>query len=185
MVTAARISGIEPLNVIAAFAQYGFRKTSMEDIAKSVNLSRQSIYKKFGSKEACYTWALRTYMTTLYQSVFALLDEASDDPLQVLEDVLVSIVGDSVELAKTQHGSELLEDALKAASEEDDNLPRRYEQKLSEYLLRQNLATGDARAVDLAHVLVTATRGALVAATSRESYVADIKRILQAMFPAC
>ncbi len=34
----------------------------MEEIARAVGLSRQSIYKKFGSKEACYTWALKTYM---------------------------------------------------------------------------------------------------------------------------
>ena len=181
MIIAAKITGVEPRDVIAAFAQYGFRKTSMEDIAKAVNLSRQSIYKKFGSKESCYTWALKTYMQTLYHNVFEILDKAEGAPKNVLEEVLISVVGDSVEIGHSQHGPELLEDALQAASADPENLPHRYEDKLSAYLLRQNLATSDAQAQDLAHVLVTATRGALIVAGSRDSYASDIRRILGAV----
>ncbi len=41
-------------DLMLTFAQYGFKKTSMEDIGSAVGVTRQSIYKKFGSKEKCY-----------------------------------------------------------------------------------------------------------------------------------
>lgn len=38
----------------AVFARYGFRKTSMDDIARAVGLSRQGVYLHFDNKEALF-----------------------------------------------------------------------------------------------------------------------------------
>jgi AcrR family transcriptional regulator len=38
----------------AAFIRYGFRKTSMDDVARSAGLSRQSLYAYFPTKEALF-----------------------------------------------------------------------------------------------------------------------------------
>lgn len=38
----------------AVFARYGFRKTSMDDIARAVGLSRQGLYLHFANKEALF-----------------------------------------------------------------------------------------------------------------------------------
>ncbi|WP_331252143.1 TetR/AcrR family transcriptional regulator [Ruegeria lacuscaerulensis] len=173
---------MNPQDIMTAFAQYGFRKTSMEDIARAVGLSRQSIYKKFGSKDACYAWALRAYTEALYQHVFALLDQAENAPMAVVETALISVVGDSVELAESRHGSELLEDALAVASAQPENWPSLYAQKLGAFILRHDLAATPERAQDLAHILITATRGALVVASSREAFARDIRRILRGVF---
>ena len=37
-------------DMLATFAQYGFKKTSMADIARAMGISRQSVYKKFDQK---------------------------------------------------------------------------------------------------------------------------------------
>ena len=76
-----QIPGIDPKGIMMAFAQYGFRKTSMEDIARASDLSRQSIYKKFGSKESCYEQVLLAYMAGVYTELFRILEEASGAPL--------------------------------------------------------------------------------------------------------
>ncbi|MBO9410930.1 MULTISPECIES: TetR/AcrR family transcriptional regulator [unclassified Ruegeria] len=182
MVSAYTISGVNPRDVMTAFAQYGFRKTSMEDIARAVGLSRQSIYKKFGSKDACYSWSLVTYMQALYQNVFGILDEAKGDPIDVLATVLTSVVGDSVELAKTRHGAELLEDALKLSADQPENWPKVYVENLARFMSENGLAATPDRALDLAHLLVTSTRGALVVSTSRDEFSDDIHRILRTVF---
>ncbi|WP_171123438.1 MULTISPECIES: TetR/AcrR family transcriptional regulator [unclassified Ruegeria] len=182
MVTAPTISGVDPRDVMNTFAQYGFRKTSMEDIAKAVRLSRQSIYKKFGSKESCYTWALRTYTETLYRNVFELLEKGDGAPLQVLEEVLLHVVSDSLEISKTDHGAKLLEDALEIAAAQPENWPGAYVAKLGEFLLRQGLASTSERAQDLSYLVITAARGALVISQSKEDFVLEIRRLLLVIF---
>jgi AcrR family transcriptional regulator len=42
------------------FARYGFRKTSMEDLARASRVSRQALYNHFGSKAALADWAAQT-----------------------------------------------------------------------------------------------------------------------------
>ena len=36
---------------IGVFARYGFRKTSMDDVAAAMGMSRQALYKKFSFKK--------------------------------------------------------------------------------------------------------------------------------------
>ncbi len=179
MVTASAVARIDPKDVMMAFAQYGFRKTSMEDIARAVNLSRQSIYKKFESKNACYNWSLTTYMERLYQRVFEVLETVDGADMDILEKVFNLVVGDAVELAKTTHGAQLLEDSLQIAAAHEDNLMGSYVMKLGDFLLRRGLADSPERAQDLAHLLITSSRGALVVATSRQDFSEQMHRILR------
>ncbi len=183
MIVSSTISGVDPRDIMNVVAQYGFRKTSMEEIARAVGLSRQSIYKKFGSKEACYTWALKTYMENLYRDVFSVMEKADGAPLEVLEKVLLYVVGDSLELSRTHHGAELLENALDVAAAQPENWPEAYLAKVGEFLLRQGLASSPERAQDLSYLLITAARGAMVVAQTKEDFAADIRRLLKAMFP--
>ena len=56
------------------FAQYGFRRTTMNDIAKSAGISRPALYLMFENKEA------------LFQGLAAhRLDQAIDSALSVLQ----------------------------------------------------------------------------------------------------
>ena len=43
---------------LAVFARYGFRKTSMEEVARAADLSRQGLYLLFGDKEALFRAAI-------------------------------------------------------------------------------------------------------------------------------
>jgi AcrR family transcriptional regulator len=43
---------------LAVFARYGFRKTSMEEVARAADISRQGLYLLFGDKEALFRAAI-------------------------------------------------------------------------------------------------------------------------------
>ncbi|MBL8651206.1 MAG: TetR/AcrR family transcriptional regulator [Sphingopyxis sp.] len=45
--------------LLAALARSGFRKASMEDLARATGVSRQALYNRFGSKEALADWAVK------------------------------------------------------------------------------------------------------------------------------
>jgi AcrR family transcriptional regulator len=179
----ASTDGIDPRAVMLVFAQYGFRKTSMEDIARAANLSRQSIYKKFGSKEACYDAILRAYLANIYESVFTLFDTETEDPLHTLEQVFDTVSGDSLEFARTPHGTELMETALRAAASWPENWPQAYQDRLAGFLCRHGFAATEDRCADIAHVLITAARGALITAPTHQAFCDDMRRIFDIVLP--
>ncbi|MGA0289296.1 MAG: TetR/AcrR family transcriptional regulator [Pseudohongiellaceae bacterium] len=99
------------------FAQYGFRRTTMNDIAKSAGISRPALYLMFENKE------------DLFQGLAAhRLDQAIDSALSVLqgngkiadrfrESLLVFEMIFYEPIADSPHGTELMDISLSLASE--------------------------------------------------------------------
>ena len=183
MNTDYQIPGIDPKSVMMAFAQYGFRKTSMEDIARATDLSRQSIYKKFGSKEACYDQVMLAYMSSTYADIFALLDDDSAPPPVILERVFTRIGEDAVAFAKTLHGPELMEDALRTANTASECWPSMFQERLAQFFDTHGFARSPEHAEDIAFVMLKASRGSLIHAETVESYCADMHRVFQTIVP--
>ena len=49
---------------LSVFARYGFRKTSMEEVARAADISRQGLYLHFRDKEALFRAAIARMMET-------------------------------------------------------------------------------------------------------------------------
>lgn len=49
---------------IPVFGKFGFKKTSVEDIAKAANISKQGLYLHFSSKEEIFLAAMQNYLDT-------------------------------------------------------------------------------------------------------------------------
>ncbi|MEU9883525.1 TetR/AcrR family transcriptional regulator [Streptomyces phaeochromogenes] len=66
-------AGADPERVLAAaleaFGRYGFRKTSMEDVARSAGISRQGLYLRYANKEALFRAAVRRELDTALDEV--------------------------------------------------------------------------------------------------------------------
>jgi AcrR family transcriptional regulator len=181
--TEYQIPGIDPKAIMMAFAQYGFRKTSMEDIARASDLSRQSIYKKFGSKEACYGQILLAYMAGVYTELFAALDDAEGAPGTVLEGVFERIGEDAVAFASTPHGGEVMEDALRAANKAPEQWPDLFQDHLARFLEKHGFARSQDHAEDIAFAMITASRGSLIHAQTVDLYCADMHRVFRTILP--
>ena len=60
---------------LQVFGRYGFRKTSMDEIARSADISRQGLYLRFASKDALFRAAVRHELDTALGEVSRCLDE--------------------------------------------------------------------------------------------------------------
>ncbi|KAA3605549.1 MAG: TetR/AcrR family transcriptional regulator [Planctomycetota bacterium] len=69
----------------ALFLRFGYRKTSMDDVARGAGLSRQGLYLHFRSKEALFVEALEFLMSRTNSGIQAALE----DPAGSLEDRLL------------------------------------------------------------------------------------------------
>ncbi len=64
---------------LEVFGRHGFRKTSMEDVARSADISRQGLYLHFASKEALFQAAVRQELDTALEDASRCLDMAGVD----------------------------------------------------------------------------------------------------------
>ena len=61
---------------LEVFGRYGFRKTSMDEVARSAGISRQGLYLYFASKEALFRAAVQQELDTALADASRYLDEA-------------------------------------------------------------------------------------------------------------
>lgn len=154
--------------VLKVFSTLGFKKTSMEEIAKAAGVSRQSIYKKFGSKKACYAWVIDTYLSDIYSRAFVLLEHSSSSAEQTLMEVFGIIFGEAIEITGSAEGTAVLEDCLKAAQSSDQDWQMRFRVRLGEYLAAKGLVASD-KAYGIAFVMMFAGKGLLLEKRVRSS----------------
>src|SRR3954447_16629964 len=60
---------------LEVFGRYGFRKTSMDEIARSADISRQGLYLHFANKDALFRAAVRQELDTALGDVSRCLNE--------------------------------------------------------------------------------------------------------------
>ena len=167
-------------NILMTFAQYGFRKTSMEEIANAAGISRQSVYKKFGTKEKCYQWTIHTYLSGMYSHIFALLEKEDLPPMHILLNVFDIFIGQAVEIVRNPHGAEIFKNALQATHASSEDWPLRYKARLADFLERHRY-TSEEKATGMAFCLISAGKGLLLEEPSREQFLDDMKVILESV----
>ncbi len=165
-------------DVLATFARYGFQKTSMDDIGRAAGVSRQSIYKKFGSKEKCYQWTINTYLSNMYGRIFSALNNDELPPFQVLLDVFDILIGEAIEIVSNPHGTEILDDALHATKNSEEDWQLRLRARLAEFIERKNYVSNE-KSTGVAFALISAGKGLLLEETSRETFLEDMEIILK------
>ena len=100
------------------FAQYGFRRTAMNDIAKAAGMSRPALYLMFANKEALFRELAIHRQTEALTAASAVLEAAGPiktqlaDALQVYEQILYEPI------AASPHSAEFLD--LKSSISADE-----------------------------------------------------------------
>lgn len=83
------------------FARYGYRRTSMEDIAEEAGISRAGLYLEFPNKEEIFVTAARA----LHEQAVAAVGEALGGEGPLGERLVAAVLGKNLRFVELVHGS--------------------------------------------------------------------------------
>lgn len=166
--------------VVGVFAQYGFRKTSMRDLADGLGISRQALYNRFSSKEEVFDWAARTLVEESAAASIAKLEE--EGPLaDRLAEAIHLWVGQYVDLMKSSpHSAEVVQMVGDASSDMADDASRKVRDAIAAAIAKASHSATKDRAEDLAYSIYMGSKGLLGAVESSAGHDAGIRRIIGA-----
>jgi AcrR family transcriptional regulator len=116
------------------FTQYGYRKTSIDDIAQAAQVAKRTVYLHFENKAAVFL-AILTYLGEQVRQRCAAAESAGGTPVDRLTGLLNAYFGMAFELfSKSEHMPELEETFSKLAWARIGDLNTEYESRLARFL---------------------------------------------------
>ncbi|RKH07523.1 TetR/AcrR family transcriptional regulator [Corallococcus carmarthensis] len=162
---------------LGVFVRFGYRKTSMEEVARAADVSRQGLYLHFATKEELFRAAVEYALGSYLEAALAALTE----PGRPLEARLVAALderlgcyigqmgGDASDLIET---SGVLTGSLLA--DHDSRFEKALARALSDSPLMDVYASAGLTAPQLARTLHATARGWKHTCTSRETFVEQV-----------
>ena len=124
------------------FTQYGYRKTSIDDIAQAAQVAKRTVYLHFENKAAVFL-AILEYLGDQVRQRCAAAERIGGTAVDRLTGLLDAYFGLGFELfSKSEHMPELEETFSKLARARIDDLNTEYEDRLARFL-RSLEKTGD------------------------------------------
>src|ERR1022692_4512803 len=152
------------------FARYGYRKTSMEDVARSAAISRPGLYLLFGSKQELFSAAV----TQALDRSLATVSEVLADTTRPLRDRLL----DAFDQWTGRYIGAMSREVNSMAGEYADMLgpvvaeyPRRFAALLNAALAESPDTAEAARSAAVAQTLVSTSIGIKHEVTTREAFL--------------
>ena len=168
----------EHMRVMEVFSCYGFRKTSMGDLAEAAGVSRQTLYNRFKSKEDILSWAITGASDAAADQAIAAL--AADGEAQ---DRIVAFftrwIGDyAPKIHGAPHGPEIFDMAmaLKHGGEEEPASVVRCQEALVRFLA--GIGKSGVEAEDAAFTMMMASKGLMLVAQDTETFVEGMGKVV-------
>ena len=116
------------------FTRYGYRKTSIDDIAQAAQVAKRTVYLHFENKAAVFL-AILKYLGDQVRQRCAAAERADGTPVTRLAGLLDAYFGMAFELfSKSEHMPELEETFSKLARSRMGDLNTEYEGRLARFL---------------------------------------------------
>ncbi len=167
------------------FVTYGFRRTSMEDIAAAAGLSRPTLYQRYKNKKDIF----RAYVEAMIDIVVAEVRQAFEGKASIEEKLMAAVncgfLDPHRKLAETPHGTELIGVNKEIAGDLFDRWLVEMERAIAEGLQlsaeRQeiDLERGGLDCKHLARVIVNGIEGAKSRMTSVDQAQRDISDMIR------
>lgn len=101
-----------------AFATYGFRRTTMDDIASAAGLSRTALYLHFRNKEDLFRHMTRAFFAGVNDALKPILSAPATDPTATLAAAFRAKDGKFMDVVLgTPHGAELMDAGFSIAGD--------------------------------------------------------------------
>jgi AcrR family transcriptional regulator len=122
------------LAALGLFTRYGYRKTSVDDIALAAHVAKRTVYLHFENKAAVFL-AILEYLSDQVRQRCAVAESAGGAAVDRLTGLLDAYFGMAFELfSKSEHMPELEETFSKLARSRIGDLNTEYEDRLSRFL---------------------------------------------------
>lgn len=116
------------------FTQYGYRKTSIDDIAEAAQVAKRTVYLHFENKAAVFL-AILEYLADQVRQRCDAAENARGTPVDRLTGLLDAFLGMAFELfSKSEHMPELEETFSKLARARIGKLNTEYEEHIARFL---------------------------------------------------
>lgn len=174
---------------LQVFLRFGFRRTSMDEVARAAQLSRQGLYFHFATKETLFAETADYFLEQAFGRAIAAL-EGGGSLVDRTTEAFDLLYGEHVSGA-TPLGPHLIE--LNATAQQmDPELFRRHEARFLDAIakhLASQASVVEAKALglgakDLARVLAAAASGLKHSAGSREDFVKELRVAVRAILRA-
>ena len=158
------------LGVLPVFFRYGYKKTSLDDVANAVNVSRQTLYQRYKNKETLFRLSVEaTFANSIKQCRRVLSEETLPLEEKIFRIFDVSC-GQYVEVFKTSaHANELMDITHSLVGdfvrEQQENFVEIVAQILDEASSKQN-----ADSKKIAETLYYTSKGILQLCDSHDDY---------------
>jgi AcrR family transcriptional regulator len=148
------------------FTKYGYRKTSIDDIAEAAQVAKRTVYLHFENKAAVFL-AILEYLGDQVRQRCAAAETAGGTAVDRLTGLLNAYFGMAFELfSQSKHMPELEETFAKLARARIGDLNREYEDRVARFL-RHSVKTGEIgkppqglTVEQIVHILMRAAEGA-------------------------
>lgn len=124
------------------FLRYGFKKTSMDDLARAAGISRQGLYLHFATKEALFKEGVLRLVATTREAGRAALAREDVDVEERLLGAFEAVHGFSVGQAAAEHMSELMETAAQLVGPVDAEMEQGLVADVARVLRATGVASG-------------------------------------------
>ncbi|WP_022703222.1 TetR/AcrR family transcriptional regulator [Pseudorhodobacter ferrugineus] len=173
---------------LRAFAQYGYRRTAMEDIANGADMSRAALYLRFRNKEDIFRSLARAYFSQAQAGMQAALGAAKDTETALLA-AFAAKDGKLMELILTSpHGGELLDAGFSVSADIVAEGEAAMAATFAHWYTAQGLPPDLGNGEDMAETTMAALKGLKTTAADFPSYQAGQARlarlIVRALSPA-
>lgn len=170
---------------IGVFARFGYRKTSMDEIARAAGLSRQALYLRFGSKEELF----RAMVTHLLESSLRGATAALTDDARPIRERLVrgfdEWVGWYIDMVHGPGVSELLAASAALVQPVIDEHEAAFQRELVKAIRGSGLAAAHkpsgVSARQLAQTLQVLARGLKPTVSTRAAFTEGIDQAVRAL----
>jgi AcrR family transcriptional regulator len=161
-----------------AFATYGYRRTSMDDIAKGAGMSRSALYLHFRNKEDIFRSLAVRYFDEALRDMAAALNRPGQGLEAALLAAFVAKDGKFMEaVLTTPHGEELMDAGFAVTGDLAAAGEARMVEVLGDWLARRGMPEGLGTGADVAQAVMSAVKGLKLSARSLPDYRAGQARL--------